>query len=64
MEVEDYPHSDVIDSLESIIDSMRAGEFGNYSSVYIASGLLITLKVTREDLIPAESVQEEVDEMP
>ena len=38
--------------------------FGNYSSVYIASGLLVTLKVTREDLIPAEVVQDEVDEMP
>jgi len=38
--------------------------FGNYSSVYIASGLLITFKVTREDLIPAEVVQDEVDEMP
>lgn len=39
--------------------------FGNYSSVYIASGLLVTLKVTREDLIPAERAQgEEVDEMP
>jgi preprotein translocase subunit SecF len=38
---------------------------GTYSSVYIASGLLITLKVTREDLIPAERAQgEEVDEMP
>lgn len=38
---------------------------GTYSSVYVASGLLVTFNVTREDLVPEERAQgEEVDEMP
>ncbi len=38
---------------------------GTYSSVYVASGLLVTLNVTREDLVPTERARgEEVDEMP
>lgn len=36
---------------------------GTYSSIYIASALLLTMKVTREDLVPAE-VQSEIDDRP
>ena len=36
---------------------------GTYSSIYIAGGLLVTMKLTREDLIPPQ-VEEAVDERP
>ncbi len=35
---------------------------GTYSSIYISNSMLMTLKLTREDLIPAQL--EEVDESP
>lgn len=36
---------------------------GTYSSIYIAGGLLVTMKLTRDDLIPPQ-VEEAVDERP
>ena len=36
---------------------------GTYSSIYVAGGLLVTMKLTREDLIPPQ-VEEAVDERP
>ncbi|UAW98960.1 protein translocase subunit SecF [Halopseudomonas nanhaiensis] len=36
---------------------------GTYSSIYVANGLLVTMKLTREDLIPPQ-VEEAVDERP
>ncbi|HDZ56559.1 MAG TPA: protein translocase subunit SecF [Pseudomonas xinjiangensis] len=36
---------------------------GTYSSIYISNGLLITMKLTREDLIPPQ-VEEAIDDMP
>jgi preprotein translocase subunit SecF len=37
---------------------------GTYSSIYIASSMLIVLNVTSEDLIPDEKETEEIDELP
>ena len=37
---------------------------GTYSSIYIASSMLIVLNVTSEDLIPDEKENEELDELP
>lgn len=37
---------------------------GTYSSVYVASALLIGLKLRREDLIPAKKENAEADELP
>lgn len=37
---------------------------GTYSSIYIASAMLVLLKVTSEDLIPAEKDTEELDQIP
>jgi len=36
---------------------------GTYSSIYIAGGLLVTMKLTRDDLIPPQ-IEEEVDDRP
>lgn len=36
---------------------------GTYSSIYVANGLLLLMKVTKEDFIPPE-IKDEVDEMP
>ncbi|WP_339648010.1 protein translocase subunit SecF [Halopseudomonas pelagia] len=36
---------------------------GTYSSIYVSNGLLMTLKLTREDLIPTQ-VEEALDERP
>lgn len=36
---------------------------GTYSSIYVANGLLLLMKVTKEDFIPPE-INDEVDEMP
>ncbi|MEH6798428.1 MAG: protein translocase subunit SecF [Halopseudomonas sabulinigri] len=36
---------------------------GTYSSIYIASGLLVTMKLTRDDLIPPQ-IEEAVDDRP
>ena len=36
---------------------------GTYSSIYIAGGLLVTMKLTRDDLIPPQ-VEEAVDDRP
>ncbi len=36
---------------------------GTYSSIYVANGLLLLMKVTKEDFIPPE-VKDEVDDMP
>ncbi|WP_373186504.1 protein translocase subunit SecF [Halopseudomonas sp.] len=36
---------------------------GTYSSIYVANGLLMTMNLTREDLIPPE-IEEEVDDRP
>ncbi|MFK7794600.1 MAG: protein translocase subunit SecF [Gammaproteobacteria bacterium] len=37
---------------------------GTYSSIYIASSMLVLLNVTSEDLIPDEKENEELDELP
>ena len=37
---------------------------GTYSSIYIASSMLVVLNVTSEDLIPDEKENEELDELP
>ncbi len=37
---------------------------GTYSSLYTASNLLVLLKLTREDLMPPEREESEVDQMP
>lgn len=37
---------------------------GTYSSVYTASNLLVFLKLTREDLMPPEREESELDQMP
>ncbi|UTA49639.1 protein translocase subunit SecF [Simiduia sp. 21SJ11W-1] len=37
---------------------------GTYSSIYVASNLLMGLKITKEDLMPPEKEGSEVDEMP
>ena len=37
---------------------------GTYSSIYIASSMLVLLNVTSEDLIPDEKEDEELDAMP
>ncbi|MFT6431071.1 MAG: preprotein translocase subunit SecF [Halopseudomonas sp.] len=36
---------------------------GTYSSIYVANGLLMTMKLTREDLIPPQ-IEQEVDDRP
>ncbi len=36
---------------------------GTYSSIYVANGLLMTMKLTREDLIPPQ-IEEEADDRP
>jgi preprotein translocase subunit SecF len=36
---------------------------GTYSSIYIAGGLLVTMRLTRDDLIPPQ-VEEAVDDRP
>ena len=36
---------------------------GTYSSIYIASGLLVTMRLTRDDLIPPQ-IEEAVDDRP
>lgn len=36
---------------------------GTYSSIYVANGVLLLMKVTKEDFIPPE-IQDEVDDMP
>ncbi|GGD05567.1 protein translocase subunit SecF [Halopseudomonas salina] len=36
---------------------------GTYSSIYVANGLLMTMNLTREDLIPPQ-IEEEVDDRP
>jgi len=35
--------------------------FGTYSSVYVASSLLLTMKISREDLVSLEKKEEEYD---
>lgn len=37
---------------------------GTYSSIYVAANLLLTMKLTREDLLPPEREETEVDQMP
>src|SRR5690554_334173 len=37
---------------------------GTYSSIYVAANLLLTMKLTREDLLPPEREEAEVDQMP
>lgn len=37
---------------------------GTYSSIYVSNGLLMTLKLTREDLIPAQADDSAVDDRP
>lgn len=37
---------------------------GTYSSIYVASALLLSLKVAKEDLMPPEKEGEELDELP
>ena len=36
---------------------------GTYSSIYVAANILLMMKISREDLIPAE-LEEEVDDLP
>jgi preprotein translocase subunit SecF len=36
---------------------------GTYSSIYVASSLLLAMKITREDLMPPE-IQQELDDRP
>ena len=37
---------------------------GTYSSIFIASSMLVLLNVTSEDLIPDEKENAELDELP
>jgi preprotein translocase subunit SecF len=51
-----------------LIDNFALGLFigvivGTYSSIYVAANILIMMKLSREDLIPAE-LEEELDENP
>lgn len=51
------------ESLQGFAITLIVGVFvGTYSSIYVANGLLMTQKLTREDLIPKQL--EEVDERP
>lgn len=51
------------DSLQGFAITLIVGVIiGTYSSIYVANGLLMTQKLTREDLIPKQL--EEVDERP
>ncbi|PRB84357.1 protein translocase subunit SecF [Pseudomonas sp. MYb185] len=51
------------ESLQSFAITLIIGVvIGTYSSIYVANGLLINLKLTREDLIPKQL--EEVDDRP
>jgi len=36
---------------------------GTYSSIYVAASVLLTMEITREDLIPPET-EEEIDDRP
>lgn len=37
---------------------------GTYSSIYVAANILLLMNISREDLIPAELEEEELDELP
>jgi preprotein translocase subunit SecF len=37
---------------------------GTYSSIYVAANILLMMNISREDLIPAELEEEELDELP
>ena len=50
--------------MRAFSEALLVGIFvGTYSSIYVAGGLLVTMKLTREDLIPPQ-VEEAVDERP
>lgn len=52
-------------SIHSFAESLIMGiVVGTYSSIYIASSMALMLGVTREDLMPEEKDQEELDSMP
>jgi preprotein translocase subunit SecF len=37
---------------------------GTYSSIYVAANVLLVMDITREDLIPSETEEQEIDDRP